>query len=188
MAENSEGAQVPAESNKGTVALKVSSLLGGAVIAILAVIAIVLAALLLSSHNKLADRDAKAADNAKAEQIALDYATATGNVNYNDFNAWLTALKAGTAKPVADKFDAAAPRLQQIVTILKWTSTATPITAKVMSQDGDVFHVDAFIDTTTTNAQRPDPIRNTVLFTITVDKGQNWQITDVGGTDALLGK
>ncbi|MGW4634073.1 hypothetical protein [Nocardia sp. NPDC004415] len=177
----------PTEPQKGTVALRVSSLIGGGVIAVLAIIAIVLGVLLGSARSELSDRDAQAADDARAEQIALDYAVGSGNVNYQDYNAWLTNLKAGTAKPVADKFDAASPKLEQILAVLKWTSAATPITAKVISHEGDVYQVDAFVDVSTTNAQNPDPQRNTVLFTITVDAGQDWKITDVGGgTDGLL--
>ncbi|WP_336086427.1 hypothetical protein [Nocardia sp. SSK8] len=174
------------EPRKGTVALRVSSLIGGGVIAVLAIIALVLGVLLGSARSELSDRDAQAADNAKAEQIALDYAVGSGNVNYQDYNAWLTNLKANTSKPVADKFDAASPKLEQILAVLKWTSAATPITAKVISQEGEVYRVDAFIDVSTTNAQNPEPQRNTVLFTITVDAGQDWKITDVGGTDSML--
>ncbi|MFE3546038.1 hypothetical protein ACFXK0_24015 [Nocardia sp. NPDC059177] len=178
--------QAAPQPQKGTVALRVSSLIGGGVIAVLAIIAIVLGVLLGSARSDLSDRDAQAADDARAEQIALDYAVGSGTVNFQDYNAWLTNLKAGTSKPVADKFDAASPKLEQILSVLKWTSSATPIAAKVMSHEGEVYQVDAFVDVSTTNAQNPEPQRNTVLFTITVDAGQDWKITDVGGTDSML--
>ncbi|MFC6009874.1 hypothetical protein [Nocardia lasii] len=189
MAESTEGApdltKTPAESGKGTVAVRVSSLIGGAVIAVLAIVAIVLGALLVSARSEVSEMRDQAADNAKAEQIALDYSVGSASLNYTDVNAWVAKLKAGTSPELASKFDATGAKLEQIIIPLKWTSTAAPITAKVLSQDGSVYKVAAFVDVSTTNAQNPDGLRNTVTYQITVDAGKDWQITDVGSTDGL---
>ncbi|MFD6393851.1 hypothetical protein [Nocardia sp. NPDC060259] len=176
----------PAQPGKGTVAVQVSTLIGGAVIAVLAIIALVLGVLLGSARSDLSDLKAEDADNAKAEQIALDYAVGSATLNYQDVNAWVAELKAGTSPELSAKFDATGAKLEQIIIPLKWTSSATPITAKVMSHEGEVYKVAAFVDVSTTNAQNPDGLRNTVTYNITVDAGQDWKITDVGSTDGTL--
>ena len=190
MAESNEGAtdltKTPATPTKGTVAVRVSSLVGGAVIAVLAIIALVLGVLLGSARSEISDMKDQAADNAKAEQIALDYSVGSATLNYQDVDAWVAKLKAGTSPELSNKFDATGDKLEQIIIPLKWTSTAAPITAKVLSQEGEVYKVAAFVDVSTTNAQNPDGLRNTVTYNITVDAGKDWKITDVGSADGAL--
>ncbi|MFD4356168.1 hypothetical protein ACFWPK_08440 [Nocardia sp. NPDC058519] len=190
MAESNEGAtdltKTPATPATGTVAVRVSSLVGGAVIAVLAIIALVLGVLLGSARSEISDTKNQAADNAKAEQIALDYSVGSATLNYQDVNAWVAKLKAGTSPELSNKFDATGAKLEQIIIPLKWTSTAAPITAKVLSQEGEVYKVAAFVDVSTTNAQNPDGLRNTVTYNITVDAGKDWKITDVGSADGAL--
>ncbi|MFE1594415.1 hypothetical protein [Nocardia sp. NPDC058705] len=191
MAESNEGAtdltKTPAEpATKGTVAVRVSSLVGGAVIAVLAIVAVVLGVLLGSARSEISDMNDQAADNAKAEQIAVDYAVGSASLNYQDVDAWVAKLKAGTSPELSAKFDATGAKLEQIIVPLKWTSTATPITAKVLSREDGVYKVAAFVDVSTTNAQNPDGLRNTVTYNITVDSGKDWKITDVGSADGAL--
>ncbi|WP_280340589.1 hypothetical protein [Nocardia neocaledoniensis] len=176
----------PAQPGKGTVAVQISSLIGGAVIAVLAIVAIVLGVLLGSARSDLSEMKARNADDAKAEQIALDYAVGSATLNYEDVDAWVAKLKAGTSPELSNKFDATGDKLEQIIIPLKWTSSATPITAKVTSREGEVYKVAAFVDVSTTNAQNPDGLRNTVTYNITVDAGKDWKITDVGSTDGAL--
>ncbi|MEV0075993.1 hypothetical protein AB0H58_06240 [Nocardia neocaledoniensis] len=176
----------PAQPGKGTVAVQISSLIGGAVIAVLAIVAIVLGVLLGSARSDLSEMKAQNTDDAKAEQIALDYAVGSATLNYEDVDAWVAKLKAGTSPELSKKFDATGDKLEQIIIPLKWTSSATPITAKVMSREGEVYKVAAFVDVSTTNAQNPDGLRNTVTYNITVDAGKDWKITDVGSTDGAL--
>ncbi|MFD3507360.1 hypothetical protein [Nocardia sp. NPDC058666] len=171
---------------KGTVAVRVSSLVGGAAIAVLAIVAVVLGVLLGSARSEVTDMRDQAADNAKAEQIALDYSVGSASLNYTDVNAWVGKLKAGTSPELSAKFDATGAKLEQIIVPLKWTSSATPITAKVLSHEDGVYKVAAFVDVSTTNAQNPDGLRNTVTYNITVDSGKNWQIADVGSADGTL--
>ncbi|MEV6361962.1 hypothetical protein [Nocardia asteroides] len=175
-----------AQPDQGTVAVRVSSLIGGAVIAVLAIIALVLGVLLGSARSQLSDLKAEQADDAKAEQVALDYAVGSATLNYQDVNAWVAKLKANTTPELSNKFDATGTKLEQIIVPLKWTSTAAPIAATVQSRDGGVYKVAAFVDVSTTNSQNPDGLRNTVTYNITVDSGQGWKITDVGSTDGAL--
>ncbi|MGW5453439.1 hypothetical protein [Nocardia sp. NPDC003979] len=176
----------PAAPGKATVAISVSSLVGGAAIAVLAVAVVVLGVLYGSARSDVSDLRAEAADDAKAEQIALDYSVGSATLNYQDVDAWVAKLKAGTSTELAGKFDVTGDKLEDIVVPLRWASTATPITAKVLEREGQVYKVAAFVDVSTTNAQNPDGLRNTVTYNITVDAGQDWKITDVGSADGAL--
>ncbi|WP_433566153.1 hypothetical protein ACQP1O_13570 [Nocardia sp. CA-151230] len=84
------------------------------------------------------------------------------------------------------KFDATAPKLQQILVPLKWTSSATPISTVVTSESGGVYKVNVFLNVTSTNAQTPDGGATTVTYNVTVDGGAGWKISDVGGLDGAL--
>lgn len=170
----------------GTVSIQVSSLVRGALIAVLAVVAIAFAVLYLTARGDLADRDQRAADDRHAEQLATEYAVGAATVNFQDLDAWITALKQNTTPQLAGKFDETAPKLEQILVPLQWTSTATPITAKVMSEQDGVFKVNVFVNVTSTNAQNPDGTQTTVTYTVTLDENAGWQITDVGGVDGAL--
>ncbi|WP_280508120.1 hypothetical protein [Nocardia flavorosea] len=170
----------------GTVSIQVSSLVRGALIAVLAVVAIVFAVLYFTARADLAERDERAADDRRAEQLATEYAVGAATVNFQDLDAWITALKTNTTPQLAGKFDETAPKLEQILVPLQWTSTASPITAKVMSDQGGTFKVNVFVNVTSTNAQNPDGTRTTVTYTVTLDENAGWQITDVGGVDGAL--
>ncbi|MGW6332746.1 hypothetical protein [Nocardia rhamnosiphila] len=176
----------PAESHRGTVSIQVSSLIRGAVVAVLAVAAIVFAVLYFTARGELADRDERAAADSHAEQLATEYAVGAATVNFKDLDAWIAALKKNTSPQLAGKFDDTAPKLEQILVPLQWTSTATPITAKVMSEQDGVYKVNVFVNVTSTNAQNPDGTQTTVTYTVTVDENSGRQITDVGGVDGAL--
>lgn len=98
----------------------------------------------------------------------------------------MSKLKANTSPQLANKFDATAPKLEEILLPLKWTSTAVPIAAKVASVSGGVYKVNVFVDVTSTNAQNPKGGQMTVTYNVTVDSNGGWQITDVGGLDGAL--
>lgn len=169
-----------------SVSIPVSTILWTTATATLAIIAVALAGFLISARGDLADRDAVAADNARAEQVASDYAVGASTVDFADFNAWVSRLKANTAPTLSNKFDATAPKLQEVLTPLQWTSTAQPVAAKVMSESGGVFQVNVFINVASTNAQNPTGAQTTVTYHVTVDRNADWKITDVGGTGAAL--
>ncbi|MFE3189792.1 hypothetical protein ACFXHA_12340 [Nocardia sp. NPDC059240] len=169
-----------------TVSLSVSSLGWTAAVAVLAIAVVTLAGFLIAARSDISHREARASDDRHAEQVATDYAVGASTVNFADFNSWVGRLKANTAPALSSKFDTSAPKLQEILTPLKWTSTAAPITAKVMSESGGVYKVNVFINVTSTNAQNPDGAQTTVTYNVTVDRGSDWKVTDVGGMDGAL--
>ncbi|MGW5385869.1 hypothetical protein [Nocardia sp. NPDC003963] len=180
------GKTAPAASRPGTVSISVAGLVRGAVLAVLAVAAIVFAVLYFTARGELADRDERAAADSRAEQLATDYAVGAATVNFKDLDAWIAALKQNTSPQLAGKFDDTAPKLEQILVPLQWTSTATPIAAKVMSEQDGVYQVNVFVNVTSTNAQNPDGTQTTVTYTVTIDENSGWQVTDVGGVDGAL--
>src|SRR5690606_33082400 len=113
-------------------------------------------------------------------------AVGAATVNYQDINGWVSSLKAGTTDQLAGKFDSTAPKLERILVPLKWTSTAAPITAKVVSEQNGVYQVSVFVNVNSTNAQTPDGAQTTVSYNVTVDENSDWKITDVGGVDGAL--
>lgn len=154
--------------------------------AVLAAVACTFAVLYFGAHGDLADRDAAAADTAHAQQVALDYSVRAATVDYHDTKTWYGNLKQGTAPNLAGKFDATSAQLDQILLPLQWTSKATPITAAVTSSSNGVYKINAFLQVTSTSAQNPQGGQTTVTYSITVDKNNNWQITDVGGADGAF--
>lgn len=170
----------------GTVSVRVSTLVRGVVIGLLVLAVIVLGVLLWAARGDISERDDHAAAERRAEQLATDYAVGAATVNYQDLSAWITNLEANTTPQLASKFDATAPKLEQILVPLKWTSTATPIAAKVISEQGGVYKVNVFVNVTSTNAQTPDGAQTTVTYTVTLDESADWKITDVGGVDGAL--
>lgn len=183
--DSTPGAPAAADRD-GTVSIRVSTLVRGALVAGLAALAVVFAVLYFTARGELADRDARAADDRHAEQVATDYAVGAATVNFRDLDAWIAGLKKNTTPQLAGKFDETAPKLEQILVPLQWTSTATPITATVMSEQDGVYQVNVFVDVTSTNAQNPDGTQTTVTYTVSVDENAGWQITDVGGVDGAL--
>lgn len=157
----------------------------------LAMIAVTIAAcifgyLWLTKKNQLDEVNAAAANDRRAEQVAMDYALGASTIDVKDFPAWITRLKANTGSALAAKFDASAPELEQILLPLRWTSTAQPIAAKVMSVNDGIYQVNAFLDVRSTSAQSPEGAQTTVNYHVTVDKNAGWKVTDVGGMDGAL--
>ncbi|MFF2554315.1 hypothetical protein ACFVUS_25165 [Nocardia sp. NPDC058058] len=169
-----------------TLSLPVSTLIAGAVAVVLLLISGTLGVLLWQSRGELGDHNAAAADDKRAEQVATDYAVGAATINYKDFNSWVAKLKTNTVPQLANTFDATAPKLQELMVPLQWTSTASPIAAKTESVSGSSYKVDVFVNVTSTNAQNPQGVQTTVTYNITVDKNADWKITDVGGTAAAL--
>ncbi|WP_225727805.1 MULTISPECIES: hypothetical protein [unclassified Nocardia] len=170
----------------GTVQIRVSTVIQTALIAVLGIAVVVLAGFLWSAKSDLADRRTRDANDHKAEQVATDYAVGAATVNYQDVNSWIAKLKANTTDQLAGKFDQTAPQLQQILVPLKFTSTATPITATVASEQGGIYKVNVFVNVNATNAQNPQGTQSTATYNVTLDKNSGWKITDVGGVDGAL--
>ncbi|MFE3442334.1 hypothetical protein ACFXNW_04810 [Nocardia sp. NPDC059180] len=179
-------APTPESNRPGTVSVQVSTIVRGAVIGALAIAVVVLAALWWFARGDVADREARAAADARAEQVATEYAVGAATVNYQDINGWVSSLKAGTTDQLAGKMDSTVPLLKDLLVPLKWTSTASPITAKVMSEDNGIYQVSVFVNVNSTNAQTPDGAQTTVSYNVTIDEGADWKITQVGGVDGAL--
>ncbi|MGW5113471.1 hypothetical protein [Nocardia sp. NPDC004123] len=126
------------------------------------------------------------ADRAHAEQVALDYAVGAANMDFKDLNSWQTKLTANTTPDLSNKLKQAAGSMEQIITPLQWTSSSTPIVAKVRSESHGQFAVDCFVSVLTKNAQAPDGVQSTATYRLTIDKNANWVITEVGGIDSAL--
>ncbi|MFD6161091.1 hypothetical protein ACFWF7_13695 [Nocardia sp. NPDC060256] len=168
------------------MSIEIPTLIRGAVIALLVVAVVALSIFLVLARSELADGRDAAADDRHAEQIATDYAVGASTINYTDLNTWIGKLKANTAPALASKFDAVGPKMGELLTPLKWTSTATPVTAKVTAQDNGVYTVNVFVDLTISNVQNPQAGQVTATYTVTVDEHSEWKITEVGGMNQAL--
>ncbi|EHB58521.1 hypothetical protein MycrhDRAFT_0957 [Mycolicibacterium rhodesiae JS60] len=129
----------------------------------------------------------QAAADEHAEQIALDYAVNAASMNFKDMNGWKEKLVQGTSAPLHDKLTKAAQSMEQLLIPLEWTSTSSPLTAKVRSQTNGVYVVDTFVSVLTKTTQAPDNLQSTATYSITIDSNNGWQITDVGGIGAVAG-
>lgn len=181
--------QTATSTRRGTVRSLTFTLRGVVLtISVLAIFvaAVVFALLWRGAEADLSTADQQAQSNARAEKVAGDYALGAATVNYQNVGEWTTKLKAGTTPELAAKFDATAPKLQEILTPLQWTSTATPITAKVMSSANGIYKVNVFLNVTSTNAQNPNGSQSTVTYSVTMDSNSDWKIIDVGGMDGAL--
>ncbi|NMN98893.1 hypothetical protein FGL95_28050 [Nocardiaceae bacterium YC2-7] len=142
--------------------------------------------MLWSANRELRERDDAAAADQHAEHVATDYAVGASNIDFKDANAWVGRLKANTSPELANKFDATAPKLQELLVPLQWTSSATPIDATIASETGGIYRVNVFLNVTSTSAQTPTGAQTTVTYNVTVDANNDWKITDVGGMDGAL--
>jgi Mce-associated membrane protein len=146
----------------------------------------VLSWLYLGARHTLSFQTDHASNVTHAEQVALDYAVNAAEMNFGDLNGWKTKLVAGTSPELNAKLTKAAGDMEQILVPLQWASTAKPLAAKVRSDTGGIYIVDCFVSVFTKTAQSPDPLQSTATYSITLDQGKDWQITDVGGVGATL--
>ncbi|WP_040805345.1 hypothetical protein [Nocardia concava] len=188
MSQDTEPTLPTAQPQVKTVSLKLSTLLltGAAVLLVGALVWVTV--LWQSARGDLKDRDAQAADDKHAAQVASDYALGAANLNYADFNAWTSRLKANTTPALAGKFDATASKLQEILVPLKWTSSPTLLSSQVINRDNGVYKVNVYLNVNSTNAQNPDGVLTTIYYTVNVDPKSDWKVTDVGGIDLPLPK
>lgn len=169
-----------------TVSISLSAILVTATIVALLALSVTFGVLYASASSELSDRDATAADDQHAQQIATDYALGASTIDYRDVKAWLTRLQAGTTPQLSAKFDATAPQLEQILLPLQWTSKATPLSAAVTSSAGGIYKVNAYLNVTSTSAQTPNGAQTTVTYSMTIDRNSGWKITEVGGMQNAL--
>ncbi|WP_280384570.1 hypothetical protein [Nocardia wallacei] len=122
-----------------------------AVIAVLAVAVVAVTGFLIAARSEISDRDAAAAADRRAEQVATDYAVGSATVKFDDTSGWVGRLKTNASPALAAKFDATAPKLQEILVPLQWNSTATPIAAKAVSDADGAYKVDVYVDVNSTS-------------------------------------
>lgn len=164
----------------GTLTLSVKSLLTGLGALAVLIVGALLIWLVVDKSGQVSDLKAEAKNNAHAEKVALDYATGAANMSYEDTQGWLTRLTANTTPELSAKLRNAASQMEQLLRPMQWSSTSSPITAKVSSVDGDVYQVDAFVQIITKNVQTSATgIDTTATYKLTIDKGQDWMITAI---------
>lgn len=168
------------------LSISVRSLVIATVIAMLVAGVAVLGWLYIGALSKLGEQAHQAQDATHAEELALDYAVNAAAMNYQDLNAWKGKLVAGTSPELNEKLSKAATSMEQILAPLQWSSTASPLSAKVVSQTGGVYVVDSFVSVLTKTMQSPEPLRSTATYSVTLDSNKDWQITDVGGVTAAV--
>ncbi|WP_245745768.1 hypothetical protein [Nocardia altamirensis] len=169
-----------------SVHLEIATLVRGAVIAVLVIAVAVLSVFLVLARDDLADSAAAAAADRHAEQVATDYAIGASTIDYADLNTWVAKLKANTSPALSGKFDAVGPKMGELLTPLKWTSTATPVTATVSARNNGVYTVNVFVNLSVSNVQNPKAAFVTATYTVTVDANAGWKITEVGGLGGAL--
>ncbi|MET7773184.1 hypothetical protein [Nocardia sp. NPDC005366] len=171
----------------GESAIKLKTLVCGLVVFAMAA---TIAVLGWQLHRESGDLDAvhtAAADSAHAEQIALDYATAAAEMNFQDLSTWRGRLTKGTSQELSGRLTQAATSMEQIIVPLQWVSTAKPIAAKVRSVDNGVYSVDCFVSILTKNSQAPEGIQSTATYQLSLDSADNWTISDIGGIGPAFG-
>ena len=183
-----EASAAASASQPRQIAISVRSLALGAALTVLAAATIVFALLWMGARSDVSDRDATASNEKRAEQISLDYAVGAATTDYQKLDEWFATLKKGTTSELAAKFDATSGSLKQILAPLGWKSTAEPITAVTKSENDGVYKVDAFVNVSSTSSQAPNGATTTVTYSITIDSRHDWQITDVGGLQSIVGK
>lgn len=158
------------------------------VIFLLAGVAAALGWLYAGAQQKLDAQAAGVSNRERAEEIATGYAANAADMDYQDFKAWKVKLVNGTSPELKEKLSKAADSMEQILAPLHWKSTAKPLAAKVHSDAGGIYTVDAFVSVLTKTMQAPEGLQSTATYSITIDSNNDWQITDVGGIDSALGK
>jgi len=183
-----EHAKSPAESGGRQIAISLRGLMIAVVIAALTVACGVLGWLYAGEKSQVDANAVEASNTEHAENIAIEYAVNAAEMDYQDFVGWKAKLVNGTSPELKDKLSKAADSMEQVLAPLQWKSSARPLAAKVRSSAGGIYTVDAFVSVLTKTMQAPEGLQSTATYNITIDSRNDWQITDVGGVDAALGK
>ena len=144
--------------------------------------------LYLGEKGKVEATAQQVANYHRAEQISLDYAVKAARIDYKDLNAWKKNLVENTTPQLHEKLTDAGKSMEQLLVPLQWNSTATPLVAKVRSNDKGVYVVDTFVGVNTKTMQAPEGLQSTATYSVTVDSNQNWQVSEVGGVGSVVGQ
>lgn len=131
-------------------------------------------------RGQLNDIRSQQSNNAKAEQVAGEYAVRAATLDYKDLTPWAANLKKGVSPQLSKQFDVAVPAMQQILTPVRMSTTATLVSAKTTDVAGDIYRVTAVVEVTTKSLQTPDGASSLAAYVLTLNKADNWLITAVG--------
>lgn len=171
----------------GESSIKLKTVAVATLVLVLAVALAILGWQLSDKSDQIAADRSESAETAHAEQVALDYATAAAEMNFQDLAAWRSRLTKGTSPELSNRLTQAAGSMEQIITPLQWVSTAKPVAAKVRSNNNGIYAVDCFVSVLTKNSQAPEGIQSTATYQLSLDSHHNWTITDIGGVGSALG-
>ncbi|QNJ94692.1 hypothetical protein HZU40_10810 [Mycolicibacterium fluoranthenivorans] len=170
-----------------SISLSLRGLVLGAVIAALVAAVACLGWLYLGARHQLDAQAVRSANDARAEQIALDYAVNAATMDYKDLQAWHVKLVSGTTPELNKKLSDAGASMEQVLVPLQWSSNAKPLLAKVRSSTGGIYVVDSFVSVQTKTVQASEALQSTATYSTTIDSNNNWLITDVGGIGSAMG-
>ncbi|MGC5027020.1 hypothetical protein ACLQ3K_19915 [Tsukamurella sp. DT100] len=134
------------------------------------------------TRAELATTQQAAADDAKAEDVAGKYAIGSSTFDYRDLTPWRTAITTGVSPALKAKLEATAGAMNQLLQPLQWVSKGTDPVAVVTSRSDSTYKVAVFVTVTANNVQATAGRELLTRYDVTLDKAQNWLITDVGGT------
>jgi hypothetical protein len=175
------------EASSRRVSLSVRTLVTATAFFALVAAVAVMTWLYLGERGRVEAQQQAAANEQRAEQIALDYAVNAATMNFQDLNTWKGKLVNGTTPGLHDQLTKAATSMEQLLVPLEWNSTSQPLVAKVRTDTNGVYVVDTFVSVLTKTTQAPDNLQSTATYSITIDSKNNWQISDVGGIGAVVG-
>lgn len=185
-AESSTDAVEPTRRPKSVSVSLRGLIVGGLIVALVAATA-VLGWLYFGARQQLNAQAAQAANDARAEKIALDYAVGAATMDFKDLQGWKVKLVAGTSPELGKKLSDAGNSMEQVLVPLQWSSAAQPLVAKVRSSTGGVYVVDSFVSVQTKTVQAPEALQSTATYSTTIDSNKDWRITDVGGIRSAMG-
>jgi type II secretory pathway pseudopilin PulG len=192
VAEPPADAELQRESTKATnrrrISVSVRALVVASLVVALLAFAGIMTWLYIDEKAKLDLQERQAANNARAEQIALDYAVGAAKIDFQDLGPWKKNLVEKTTAELKEKLSNAATSMEQILVPMQWKSSAVPLVAKVRSHTNGIYVVDTFVGVETKTMQAPEGLQSTATYSITIDSNHDWQISDVGGIGAVLGQ
>lgn len=177
-------------AGKRSVTIPLDKLRWGAaaVIVIAALVAglVVFAVRDMQARDDLSSLRADLANRAKAEDIAGKYAVNAATLDYHDLTGWIASLKKGVSPELVKKYDVVGQSMQQVLDVLQVQTTANLVVAKTVNVADNIYNVQVVVETATKNAQMPQGSSSNVAYSITLDKNQNWLITQVGDPSNLV--
>lgn len=179
--------QVKSSRGSKSVSISLRGLILGGLIVVLVAATAVLGWLYVDARQQLSAHAIQAANDARAEKTALDYAVNAATMNFKDLQGWKVKLVAGTSPELSKKLSEAGTDMEQVLVPLQWSSTAQPLVAKVRSRNGGIYVVDSFVSVQTKTVQAPEALQSTATYSTTIDSNNNWLITDVGGIGSAMG-